>query len=243
MSKTSLTYDRAAAALASVIRQADAKVYALRQREHTMMPRQFKRELAEARQQGMAAVKTARAELTAAVARERQQNLRTLRPTAEQAALVTMYATQGMALAQAGMRDLECGIRDQLAAGNQQAAREYLRAGGSRLQDHMRQTSDVTEYRKLERAAANRTEAKRAAIIAGLDVYAEQTGRLDGHLRDLESRLGDGDLDPEPGHARQDLGRVVDLWHSTAEDTATEAGLATAESFDSAAAECGVTDA
>lgn len=239
-----LTTEQAATALASAIRSADAAVYNLRQRQRQMMPRQYARELQETKQAGMASIREARAEVNRAIARDRQEALREnpSHLTGEWAARRTLYATQGMALAQSGMRDLERGIRDQLAAGNQVAAREYLNAGGSRLQDHMRQHDRVAELQTLRRAAASPTDARRAATVKGLDAYAEQTHRLDVHLRDLEGRLGQGDPDPEPGTQRHDLGRVVDLWHATANEASVDAGVAEVQQYQQAASELGAAE-
>jgi len=240
----SKTREQAARAIAAAVRKADAAVYSLREREHTMRPAQYQRALTEARQQGMAAIRQARADLDTAIARERQENLREYPThlTGEWAARQTLYATQGMALAQAGMADLAAGIRGALAAGNQVAAREYLRAGGSRLQSHLRETGGKgADYHTLQRAATSKSEAQRAAMVAGIDHYAEQTSRLDHHLNNLQDRLGNGDLDADP-ESRQDVARVVDLWHDTAEDAATEHGLATATAYSEAASQTGVTD-
>ncbi|MBD8869298.1 hypothetical protein [Nocardioides donggukensis] len=234
--------EQAAAALSTAVRKADSAIYALRQRQGSMMPRQYERELQSARTAARESIQQARAELGAAIARERQAELRTSWPTAEDAARVTMYATQGMALAQAGMSDLESGVREQLAAGNQSAAREYLRAGGSRLQAHMRETGRVGDFRVLERAATSEFAARRQATVKALDTYAEQTARLDQHLRGLEGRLGLGDPDPVDGTTRIDVARVIDLWHTTAEESASEAGVAHVSEHATAAADTGVTD-
>lgn len=239
----SKTREQVAAELTKAIRDADAAVYGLRQREGTMLPGQFQRALAEARQNGMARVRAVRKELDATIARERQQAQRELsRPNAEDAARVTMYATQGMALAQAGMSDLEAGVRQQLAAGNRQAAREYLRAGGSRLHAHMTQFNRGHEFRQLEKAAASKLEAERAAMVVGLDAYAEAAHRLDGYLRDVESRLGLGDVDADPEATRADIAGAVALWHNTAEAAASEVAVAHAEAYNEAAAATGVSD-
>jgi Arc/MetJ-type ribon-helix-helix transcriptional regulator len=147
-----------------------------------------------------------------------------------------------MALAQSGMDDLERGIRDQLAAGNRVAASEYLRAGGSRLRNHMSQQSRLGQLETFRKAAASQREAKRAAMVKGLDVYAEQTGRLDTHLRGIEDRLGLGDPDSDPDTPRHNLGRVVELWHETAVSAGSDAGIAEAQAYEHAATELGTAD-
>jgi hypothetical protein len=238
-----LTRDQAARGLAQAIRKADAAVYTVRQQERSMMPNQYQRAILDARTRAQTTIREARAALDAAIATERAETRRTLTPTAEQAARATMYATQGMALAGAGMADLERGIRDQLAAGNRDAAREYLRAGGSRLQAHLRESGRSEDFHTLTRAAATETESKRAGMLTGLDRYEQETARLDSHLRGLTDRLGNGDLDPDdPDASRHDLARVVDLWHDTAEGTASDAGVAVVEQHQAAAQAHGVTE-
>lgn len=236
------TREKATQHLAATIRKHDGAIYALRCRENSMMPRQFRNQLTDARQAAREAIDQARKELSTAIARERQETQRTSRPNAEQAALVAMYAAQAQSLAQAGMRDLEAAVREHLAAGNRTAAAEFLRAGGSRLQAHMSDRGRVDEFRKMQNAAKTKIESEREALRTGLDHYAGAVSRLNTHLRGLLERLGGGDIDPEPGTARHDLARVVDLWHETAEQEAIQAGAAVAQEYHAASAETGVTD-
>ncbi len=210
-----------------------------------MRPTEYQKAALKARQDGDAKIKAARAELGAAIARERQAAQRSHgRPSADEAARLSLYSQQGMALAQAGLGDLERGIRQQLKAGNRECAREFLRVGGSRLRDHMTKgpggglAGAGESYRALERAAATDSDAQRAATLRGLDVYEAQLGRLDWHLQNLS--LGGGDLDSD--EERRDAAGSVVRWHPTAEDAAITAGLAEAEGYKSAASEAGVTD-
>lgn len=219
--------DTAAGMLRQRIREADGAIYALRQRERTMMPRQFQRELQQARQQARETIAAARQGLADAVKHERQETMKRTRPTADEAARITMHATRGMALTQAGMRDLEAGVRDALASGDRLAAQEYLRAGGSRLQAHMREHGRTGEFRTLQSAAQHGTDARRAATLAALDHYEQSLSRLDTHLRGIPERLGNGDVDPVDDTPRHDPSEVVARWQDTAHAEAVAHGEGT----------------
>lgn len=228
--------------LAATIRKHDGAIFAVRSRSHTMRPAHYQRELTEARRNAAEAIKAARTRLTDAIALERQETWRTNPPNAEVAARITMYAAQAQSLANAGMRDLAAGVREQLRAGNRVAAAEYLRAGGSRLQEHMSNGILNTELRQLQNAAKTRTQAKREGLRVGLDRFEAETGQLDWHLDRITSSLGQGDVDAAPDTQRVDPARVISLWREKAETAAVDAALAHAESWNADSAATGAAD-
>lgn len=227
----------AIAALTDAIKKSDMKVLSVRGREHLMRPTQYRDALREAKDEGRRTIKAARAALDEAIQQERAQSQRISAPSADEAARLTLYATRGMALAQAGMAGLARAVRTELVSGNRAAAREYLNVGGDRLSEHM----GSLEYAKARAAATPKAEAKAISHRVGLDRYTQELGWLDKYVDQAISELGAGDLDAVDRPTRGDANAaLVSKWQERAEGAAVEAALSNAQSFTDAAASAGV---